>query len=447
MAVLALFWISTLSATTLVIVQSPQAIFAAVDSREVYREYTPGLIVSAEARTVCKTAKAGPFYIMLAGLIHGSGGFDVLAMAEQTWHDGDSLDQFSNRLADDLPAALTPVIMSVRATDPTAFTAGAVLQMALFGTEQGIPRMVVLEFLSPGSQLETRRNSCPGTCPNLTFGYFLGLHDSIDRFLAHDQRIIDHPDLAGLRHLTGLEYGARPDIVGGPLSVLVVSKTRAAMVEQGACACKDDPLADLDHKIQALSTVVMHQTVNRSFRAGPKVLPIDTIEADVEILDGTEHYSRIRRNGHSYGQLGDLGGARSAGELISILRTTRDALANGSETDRFLWPDTSRKWAIAVDGRRYWLGIQGKITRSVQSGHVARISWISTHPPPETGIDHLAITVDYAEGDVSDAVFALPETSTYRVFHTGKQPRIESNVTRFSALGRYGSEVAISYLP
>jgi hypothetical protein len=129
--------------------------------------------------------------------------------------------------------------------DPPMFTktygGSAALQLILIGTDQHAPKVVVAEFQAVESsssaiRLDTRTMSCPGTCSTPTVGFFLGAHEAIEQALKHESRILSRPDEHGVEKLIGLEYDSRPDIVGGPLSMLKIDRSGPTMLRSGTCA-------------------------------------------------------------------------------------------------------------------------------------------------------------------------------------------------------------------
>jgi hypothetical protein len=220
--------------------------------------------------------------------------------------------------------------------------------------------------------------------------------------------------------------------------------------------------ATLDEKIALLSSVVIHEKILRYSQAGNTVRRLDTLDTDVEVIDGTERYSEVRRNRVALAHTGDITGAWSFGEIVTLLRGTRDALdqhvldtrstitENGRPVVRmaFYYPAASHRWFVSVASRVYWLEFEGRIWISPQTGDVLRISWESTAAPPAAaGVASVLWTVDFRSVDVAGRICTLPDTGIYRVNHSVGDAWSEWNVTRFLGIGRYGSQVNVRFEP
>jgi hypothetical protein len=232
------------SGTAVVVLRSAKVLFTAVDSKETYRQYQGGSSATEE-RTVCKVARVGPYYAIVAGIAHASNGFDTLRVAQSLYRPGDGLDALASRIRESLPGQLTPLLDSLRNADPSGFAGQyegqAAVQLALVGREGGQPRVVSVEFVIANRgggfpALSTRVMSCPGDCPSPTSAYFFGTHGKIDEFLRQHPGFTVHPDESRAEALLNLEYADRPDLVGGPVSTIRIDGSGDAMVRGGACA-------------------------------------------------------------------------------------------------------------------------------------------------------------------------------------------------------------------
>jgi hypothetical protein len=230
--------------TAVVVLRSSELLLAAVDSKEIYRDYRDGN-ATADERTSCKLTAAGPYFAIVAGLAHGTNGFDALKEAAQSYKAGDSLGQMAIRAESSEPRLLVPLLRAIRDSAPVDFAqryrGQTVLQLTLMGRDNGSPRVVVLEFVenepAPGSLfLSTRSRSCPGDCPHPTAAYFLGTHDKIDEAVTRDITLIRRPDEGRVEKLIQFEYTDRPDLVGGPLSMVKVGKSGGTILRPGACS-------------------------------------------------------------------------------------------------------------------------------------------------------------------------------------------------------------------
>lgn len=228
--------------TAVVALRANGVILAGVDSQENYIVYRDGAS-SASRRTVCKVAHPGPFFAVIAGVTHGADGFDAVAETSRAWRSGDTLDALATRLRAAIPARLIPLLESLRAADAAGFASRYVNQVAtqilLTGSENGLPQVRILEFFVTGSDsvsIAVRARGCPEECAGRSGAWFLGIHDRIDEFLRANARAANRADEPTLDRLLALEYEARPDAVGGPLTIVRVTGNGAELVRAGACS-------------------------------------------------------------------------------------------------------------------------------------------------------------------------------------------------------------------
>jgi hypothetical protein len=222
------------SGTALVVVRTASAVVAAVDSKETWREFRDGQW-SAEEREICKAAAVGPYYAMVAGLDRGIG-FDALEETAGAWRAGDRLDTLAANTATVLARSFGSLLDSLRSADPAEFerryARSAVLQLALLGIEGRTPEVIVLQILGDLSLHVTR---CPGDCPVSRSAFFLGTHDKIDESARRYSALISRLGAGNIASLIELEHRDRPDVVGGPVSVIRMTAAGAQFVQSGAC--------------------------------------------------------------------------------------------------------------------------------------------------------------------------------------------------------------------
>ncbi len=220
--------------------------------------------------------------------------------------------------------------------------------------------------------------------------------------------------------------------------------------------------ANIDEKIALLSRLVIHERISRYSQAGNLVRQLDTLDTDVEVIDGAERYSDVRRNNVALGRTGDITGAWSFGEVVTLLRGARDALNQRVLDSRatilesgnpiikleFFYPSDAHRWFVSVESQVYWLDFRGTIWISPVTGDIVRISWESmAAPPPATGVASVAWTVDFRSQEIAGRLCTLPDTAIYRVNHSVGDAWSEWNVTKFSGIGRYGSQVQLRFDP
>jgi hypothetical protein len=236
--------------TAVVALRSPGLLMAAVDSEETTATY--GSAAAPGRRNMCKVARAGPFFAIVAGLAHGwdgrsdsgdAGPFDALREAGNAWRAGDTLDSFAARIGQTLPPRLIPLLEAYYRAAPEEyvrhFRGQSVLQFLLLGSERGEPQLRIVEFVELGTSdaplLIVRDGGCPQDCAAPHNAWFLGTHDRIDEFVRSHNTAIRQNDERNLDRLIALEYEARPDVVGGPVSIVKVDRAGGTLLRGGAC--------------------------------------------------------------------------------------------------------------------------------------------------------------------------------------------------------------------
>jgi hypothetical protein len=232
--------------TTAVVIRSPKAILAGVDSKETYSEYRNGQL-SVTSNLVCKLTQVGPYYALIAGIARGTNGFDALDEIRHAYQPGDSLAIFTSRLRASIPPRLEPMLTVIRDLDPRQFDRIYLQQTALtitaFGIEAGLPSVAIVDFRANGAPqgpvtLASESMSCPGTCSSPTMAYLSGVHERLDNFLVSNPEILNRPTEDHIREMLEMESQSHPDIVGGPPVLIKIDKYRASVISSGVCSLK-----------------------------------------------------------------------------------------------------------------------------------------------------------------------------------------------------------------
>ena len=235
------------SATSVVVLRSSKVLVAAIDSLETYQVFGEG--ANLQHDNVCKIARTGPFYVLVSGLTRGFDGsgdppFDVVKEIEAAKGLSQDMSTLGPNLWDLLSPRLTVVLEAIRAKDPMAFASkysgAAALQLTVVGVEANRPAAKVVEFaVDSGTtgavRLRPHFMGCASDCPSSSSGYFLGVHGAIDDFVRYQTTFIAKPDTRKAEVLIQLSYKERPDLVGGPVSMLSVSRGGVEVVSAGAC--------------------------------------------------------------------------------------------------------------------------------------------------------------------------------------------------------------------
>ena len=230
--------------TAAVVMRSPKLLAAGIDSKETYLRYAEGG-VRTDDREICKAARLGSDYALVAGLDRGSNGYDALSEAASVWQSGDDLNALASKIEGVVAQPLTSLLSHIRAVDPSGFDqrfrGQTVTEMGLFGVEDRVPRLVILEFTESESATEhlylsLRETRCPGDCSHSSTAYFLGVHDEIDSAVRRNPKLLSPPSESNVETLIHLEMLHRPDIVGGPVAMIAMNQSGNEFVNPGACS-------------------------------------------------------------------------------------------------------------------------------------------------------------------------------------------------------------------
>lgn len=453
--------------TSEVVIMSAKSIVAAIDSKEINREFLSDGTSVTEDRIACKVSQTGPYYLMVAGISRSADGFNTLREATGLYRDGDSLDDFATRLAGALPARLTPLLDLLRSANAAAFDQSfrnqEVLQLTLLGVEQGHPRAVIVTFRasqsgSRGTLISAARASCPGDCKDPDTVYALGMHEEVENFLYSTPEFTG----TGTEHalqLIRLEYASHPDVVGGPASVVRVTGSGIVLEQPGACTGNADLprlRVELDQAIAAISNVVVHEDVAQYSKHGREVRR-GSVAASVRVVGGAEDYTWTNPNGNR----GHLPEPWCGGELATMLLVTREMLSQGQgtiSTDTlptlepvlvvtFHATAAQRHWQLVVSSRTYPVAFEGRAWFSPATGQLLRIRWETAdlRLPSSAGITRIEWDETFAGSEISGHTVLTPSNAIYRVSYNRQIDRTDWTETRFSDFRRYGSTDTVQF--
>jgi len=220
----------------------------------------------------------------------------------------------------------------------------------------------------------------------------------------------------------------------------------------GGAAWGQDPVERIDSVLASLSNIAMKEQISRFDSERGVTRKLDSFETEVSISEDTEEYTLVRGAHRTYKHVSEIGGLWSFGELVTILRTTKEILTSSqtqsvsgdgpSEEIHFQSSAASRRWFVQTDGRILWLAFEGTIRISRESGEIERLTWISNE---DSGIGRILWDVNFHSVPVGNVVCTMPSDSVYKVIRKGANRKPQWNVTTYSAIGRYGSTVDVSY--
>lgn len=215
----------------------------------------------------------------------------------------------------------------------------------------------------------------------------------------------------------------------------------------------------INQRLRTLANVVCHEQIARYAKRGNTTSQMDTLDVNVEVQEGVEKYSEIRRREKVYSGMEKLPGTWSVGEMATLLTATRDALAQGgvavgqseapdlghTSVISFSYPAESRRWYLKAHSQVHWLAFEGRVWASPETGEIRRISWLANNLPADSGATQVLWTVDFGPVDLTTAVVTLPEKALFEITYRDGRDRVDWNVTRFSEYKQFGSESAIHF--
>lgn len=420
----------SIRATSEVIIVGPRVVVAAADSKEVVSAYLVNGETLTDSREICKLRRAGPSVALAAGFVRAND-FYALEAIRELGRAGQSLDELAARVIEALPAKLGPALEAARKAGDEALRRTMeeqdALEVAIIGMRDGAPGVSVIAFKANADEaghitISSRQQRCPGDCPAGTVSYFLGAHEAIEKAIAENPSLTAKPTLTAVAYLNNLEYESRPDIIGGPQTLVRADSEGVRIVQSGACT-RDDltelppviskaaqteipnaqvapvmesvalaPLRDeLERRLSAASNLVCHERMQR-FRAARGRVERDSVEADLRVVYSQEFYSNIRMAGRQYQAFHDVPGSWVMGSLTSMVGATRKLLSSENASVRrrvtgqgeeqiglgFKADVGDRLWSLALGTVRYPMAFAGTAWFSAKTNELRQIEWKTT---------------------------------------------------------------------
>ena len=257
-----------------------------------------------------------------------------------------------------------------------------------------------------------------------------------------------------LQHLTNGQSG--PASAGG----MVHAFTREDSAYSRAIPEQTQRIeATIDQRLSAITNLVCHEQIARYARKGNSISQLDTLDVNVEVLNGTERYSRIRRKEKTFSDMREVPGTWSVGEMATLLSATRDAIGLGdirvgqdelehwgrSLLMMFKYPASSRRWYLRANSRVNWLPFEGRVWTSPLTGEILRVTWVANDLPADSGVAQVLWTVDFSPVNLSSLMVTVPQKALYQVTYKNRADHVDWNVTSFSEYRRYYSDSAIHF--
>jgi hypothetical protein len=227
-------------------------------------------------------------------------------------------------------------------------------------------------------------------------------------------------------------------------------------------------VTQIDSVLATLANVALREKISRFAGVGGATRRLDSFKADVSIVDGVEQYTGVKGMHQTYHHVSEIRGLWSFGEVVTMLRTTRDIIdstaanqiatriasrndtpgeedASAQTVVQFQSPAANHQWFVTVDGRVYWLAFDGKIRISKRTGEIERLTWTSGSGLAETGIADILWDVNFRAATIAGITCTMPSESIYRIARGGLNQPVEWNLTTYVPRGRYGSKASIRF--
>jgi hypothetical protein len=486
----------SIRATSEVIIVGPGVVVAAADSKEVISSYLVSGETVTESRDICKLRRAGRSVALAAGFVRAND-FYALEAIRELGRVGQSLDELAARVIEALPAKLEPALEAARKAGDEALRRTMeeqdALEVAIIGMRNGAPGVSVIAFKANADEaghisISSRHQRCPGDCPAGTVSYFLGAHEAIEKAIAEDPSLTAKPTLTAAAYLNNLEYASRPDITGGPQTLLLADSQGVRIVQSGACT-RDDlrelppavskaaqteipnaqaapvmeslalaPLRDeLDRRLSAASNLVCHERMQR-FKAARGRVEKDSVEADLRVVYSQEFYTNIRVSGRAYQAFHDVPGSWATGSLTTMVGATRKLLSSDTASVRrrvtaqgeeqiglgFQAGAGDRLWSLALGRARYPMAFAGTAWFLAKTSELRQIEWKTTQAvePARLNVTEIIWVVNFSTVMVAGEPFLAPANSSYNVRYAAATQREDmvhstySDFQRFSGTAR-----------
>jgi hypothetical protein len=255
-AALSLFSTTTLLATSIVALRRPTHIAIAADTLGRFLADNP----NGERKTIshCKIHSSGGFFFALAGFTSDiNSGFDTSPITAHALLRVGKIEVRSKRVVADIRAPLLKAVQRIyREASPEVAMPIigdeshpiAVLQLLVFGVENGIPEVVSANFTRINNEkhepvgINAEVHVCPGEgCKDGEAYWLLGEQDAIVKAInGPSVPIWTGNDAADVRKLVSVEIADKPKLVGPPIDVLIVDAPGGHhwLTPLGRCSCR-----------------------------------------------------------------------------------------------------------------------------------------------------------------------------------------------------------------
>lgn len=462
----------------------PGVVVAAADSKEVVSSYLQDGGMVTDSREICKLRRASSSVALAAGFVRANDFYALDAIRDLS-RVGESLDELTASVIRELPAKLGPELEAMRRTGDEALRRTMeeqdALEVAIIGMRDGVAGVSVIAFKAHADEaghvtISSREQRCPGDCPAGTASFFLGAHEAIEKAIAQDSSVTANATLSAAAYLNNLEYASRPDIIGGPQTLLRADSQGVRIAQPGACVREDvaepamsisramrnadtTPVVEsgalaalrdeLERRLSATANLLCHERMQR-FKAARGRVEQDSVEADLRVVYSQEFYSNIRLAGRQYRQFNEVPGSWAVGSLTTMVGTTRTLLAAGNATVQhratprgeeqigleFSAGAKDKLWSLVLGVERYPMGFEGTAWFSAKTSELRQIEWKTTGTvqPARLNVTQIIWVVNFSTVMVAGEPFLAPVDASYNVRYepgTRREDMVRSTYSDF----------------
>ena len=221
------------SATSIIVIRTPDKIVIAADSKRTHRNRPPEL--------VCKIRKVGGIYFSLTGIespaaVEPGLRIDAYSNASRAASEKQKITDIADLFADLEKQQLNRIlpIMKLRAPELYRSLNGHLLDGLFVGMQDGSPTWIDVHFWELPSAVHSQRNVCPGQCAPGGI-IVLGVRRAIVEAEHHSGQFPTGDPETLAASLVKIEIDGEPEDVGPPISELRIDRTGAHWLSRGVC--------------------------------------------------------------------------------------------------------------------------------------------------------------------------------------------------------------------
>jgi hypothetical protein len=227
-------------ATTIVVIVAPDAIVIGADSKG---SFIDQFSMKESKRQVCKIYQCGNYYYVVAGFTNNP--VTKLDIGDIIGTYLKNENPISNQnlvnLKNEIKTSLINEINYQKSTDSSLIlrTLGSdngLVSFGILGIKESKPFGHFFSFTYSPEDILIKEDFCPGNCPNDTKVFWLGESKAIEKYTSNQEntnKTFNRIEL--VKHLIKLEIQDKPETVGEPIDILVISKENTYWVQKKEC--------------------------------------------------------------------------------------------------------------------------------------------------------------------------------------------------------------------